>query len=74
MEEVACSIKHNGNDTTWLYADPKGDGTEGYVATTSLALQLKASDRVNIAECLQPHQLWNDVTSHFSGFLVKPNV
>ena len=75
IDWVPCYLKVNSVSQIYLYTDPMSENElDGYSFTGSAAFRLQAGDRVQVGGCTNPGYIRNDYATHFSGFLIRPDV
>ena len=74
VDYVPCYLRVNSENKIRLYTDPMLENDrDGYSSTGSAAFRLQAGDRVQVGDCTRAESILSYISSHFSGFLIKPD-
>jgi len=75
VDWVTCYLRVNSIDKLFLYTDPMSENDrDGYSFTGSAAFRLQVGDRVQVGRCSNGQSIDNGQATHFSGFLIKPDL
>ena len=73
-EYINCYIYVNSSPKIWLIFVLDNDNKHSYFTVSgSGGFHLNIGDRVWVADCTHPENIYNNYSTHFSGVLIRPD-